>query len=114
MPDLGPMCCCTCMQIEGELKELNRSCCEKLAAKQKPVRHQLATAQRELLLGYQTALGASPPNHESLYSLRAVGCFQAGLYQQVCSQLLPKYTACIDHKWMRWLWFTLVASAFTV
>ncbi len=71
--------------------ELNKETLKQLAEKEKPVRAYIAGVQKALLKGYERVLGDIPSWHESLYSLQAVGCFQAGLHQQVCSQE-PKCT----------------------
>ena len=73
--------------------ELNKEALKQLAKKEKPVRAYIAGVHETLLKGYERVLGDQPSHHESLFSLRAVGYFQTGLHQQVCSQLLPKYAA---------------------
>jgi len=87
----------SCLQVEAELVELNNKALRQLAEKEKPVRAHIASVQQALLKGYKTVLGDEPSWHETLYSLRAVGSFQAGLHQQVCSQLLRQYTALAFH-----------------
>ena len=65
--------------------KLNKKALKQLAEKQRPVRAYIASVQQELLKGYERVLGDEPSRPESLFSLQAVGCFQAGLHQQVCS-----------------------------
>ena len=79
-----------CLQVEAELMELNKEALKQLAEKERPVRAYIAGVQTTLLKGYERVLGDKPSLQESLFSLHAVGCFQSGLHQQVCSQLLPK------------------------
>ena len=73
--------------------ELNKEALKQLAEKEKPVRAHIAGVQKALLKGYERVLGDEPSRQETSFSLRAIGCFQAGLHQQVCSQHLPKYAA---------------------
>ena len=73
--------------------ELNMEALKQLAEKEKPARAHIAGVQRTLLKGYERVLGDEPSRQETLFSLRAVGCFETGLHQQVCSQYLPKHAA---------------------
>ena len=90
------------LQMEAELMELNKEAMKQLVQKETPVRAYIANVHKTLLKGYEGVLGDKPSQHESLFSLRAVGCFQSGLHQQVCSQPLLKYTTllafCVDKR----------------
>jgi hypothetical protein len=86
----GPHRLLPCLQMEAELMGLNKEAMKQLVQKETPVRAYIAGVHKTLLKGYEGVLGDKPSQHESLFSLRAVGCFQTGLHQQVCSLLLPK------------------------
>ncbi|DBA69333.1 TPA: hypothetical protein ACH3X2_012911 [Trebouxia sp. C0005] len=78
-------------QTEAELMELNMEALKQLAEKEKPARAHIAGVQRTLLKGYERVLGDEPSRQETLFSLRAVGCFETGLHQQtieVCAEWL--------------------------
>ncbi len=91
-----------CLQMEAELMKLNQEAMKQLVQKETPVRAYIAGVHKTLLTGYEGVLGDKPYQHESLFSLRAVGCLQSGMNQQVCSQPLPKYTTllafCVDFR----------------
>ncbi len=86
-----------CLQMEAELMKLNQEALKQLVEKETPVKVYIAGVHKTLLKGYEGVLGDKPSQHESLFSLRAVGCFQSGLHQQVCPQLLPKYSTFALH-----------------
>ncbi|KAA6424877.1 MAG: hypothetical protein FRX49_05051 [Trebouxia sp. A1-2] len=78
-------------QAEAELMELNKEALKQLAEKEKPVRAHIAGVQKALLKGYERVLGEEPSRQETSFSLRAIGCFQAGLHQQtidICAEWL--------------------------
>ncbi|KAL0048367.1 hypothetical protein WJX82_001763 [Trebouxia sp. C0006] len=69
-------------KMEAELMKLNQEAMKQLVQKETPVRAYIAGVHKTLLTGYEGVLGDKPYQHESLFSLRAVGCLQSGMNQQ--------------------------------
>ena len=76
-------CVLRCLQVQAALLDVNSKVLKKLILRDEQGRAHIASVQRELQQGYLTALDDPTTQHQSVHSVRAAGCFQAGLFQQV-------------------------------